>query len=40
MGISNTNTNNEFRVPAEIKDGVLCQVNSIEKNSNLNVPDF
>ena len=39
MEIRSTNSNGEFRVPANIKDGVLCHVvNRIAKGNILDVP--
>ena len=37
MKIRSTNSNGEFRVPADIKDGLLCH-NSIAKSPVLDVP--
>ena len=37
MKIRSTNSNGEFRVPADIKDGVLCH-DTIAKSSVLDVP--
>ena len=38
MKITSTNTNGEFRVPADIKDGIVMIANSIGMSPILDVP--